>query len=81
MINWITRHWLWFDPSSKWCDMRRGYERHCACWEQAMAALDAMVWASGEVAKAATVMLGAMENMAQSFAALTGAEEENAPST
>jgi hypothetical protein len=46
-----------------------------------MAALDAMVWASGEVAKAATVMLGAMENMAQSFAALTGAEEENAPST
>jgi len=75
MRDWITRHWLWFDPASKWCEMGRAYERHCTCWEKAMAALDAMAWAAEEVVKALTAMIGATGNMVRSVEALTGGEE------
>jgi hypothetical protein len=59
--------------------MGRCYERRCECWEKAMAALDAMVWASGEVAKATLAMANSMDEMARFYEALTGAEKRECP--
>lgn len=78
MPNWITRHWLWFDPASAWCEMGRAYEQHCQCWEKAMAALDAMGDMAGVVAMSLVDLIRAQEAMRRSFGDLAGGGEGEA---